>query len=168
MEPQVFKDIELAQLANMVKDYKERAWRLTNLCGSSVEGKVELLYSFSADEELENLRVLVANDEEVPAVSPLYPCAFMFENETHDLYGVRFTGMTLNYEGAFYPTSVPTPMNPASAAAERFLATSEADVADVADVAGASDTDAVGAADEIDEADSTGEAAASGEEDSHG
>lgn len=126
LDPQIFKDIELPQLMERVESYKSRGWRFVNLCGSSVDGKVELLYSFSLGEELENLRFLVANEDVVPAVSPIYGNAFFFENETHDLFGVTFKGITIDFGGTFYPTSVPTPMNPASQAAQDHLAETEA------------------------------------------
>ncbi|MDR2672447.1 MAG: NADH-quinone oxidoreductase subunit C [Coriobacteriales bacterium] len=122
MDPQVFIETDIDQLLPLVTDYHSRGWRFVNICGSSVEGKVELLYSFSSGEELENLRLLVSNDQSVPAVSGLYPNSFFFENETHDLFGVDFKGISLDFGGAFYPTSVPTPMNPASAAARAQFA----------------------------------------------
>ena len=105
--------------------------------------KVEVLCSFVLGEELENLSLLVAADEVVPAVSPLFPSAFLNENETSELFGVKFKGITLDYGGSFYPTSVPTPMNPTSTAALAFLASSDeldADASDTSDVPDASET----------------------------
>lgn len=122
MDPQVFKDSTLEKLGGLIKDYKERDWRFTNLCGSTVDDKVELLYTFSQGEELENVRILIDNDTEVPAVSPVYPVAFYFENEIHDLFGVDFKGITVDFGGEFFETSIPTPMNPLSNEAEQFLA----------------------------------------------
>jgi ech hydrogenase subunit D len=114
MDPQVFIDIELSQLHNRVEDYQSRGWRAVNLCGSSVDGQVELIYSFSDNETLENLRLLVNNDDIVPSISDVYLNTFFFENETHDLFGVKFKGIAIDFAGTFYPTSVPTPMNPLS------------------------------------------------------
>lgn len=123
MDPQVFIEIELGQLASRVDGYKSRGWRLVNVCCSSVEGRTELLYTFSAGEALENLRLLVDSDEKIPAISPLYPNAFFFENEARDLYGIEFEGGILDYGGRFYSPSVPTPMNPSSLQAGEYLAT---------------------------------------------
>ncbi len=129
MDPQVFIPLELGEFLNRVKSYKEKGWRFANLCGSTVGDKVELLCSFSRAAKLENFSILVAKDEVVPAISPLFPSAFFFENETHDLYGVQFADMTLDFGGRFYPTSVPTPMNPYSLKAEAYLANSEGEEA---------------------------------------
>jgi ech hydrogenase subunit D len=121
MDPQVFIDIELAELEGRTKAYKERGWGFANLCGSTVGSEVELLCTFTHGEEMENLRLLVSKEDEVPALSPLFPSAFFFENETKDLFGVQFKGISIDFGGKFYPTSVPTPMNPASLAALQYL-----------------------------------------------
>ena len=125
MASQVFKDISLDQLTERVKSYKERGWRFANLCGSTVGDKVELLCSFAQGEELENLSFFVENGDIVPAVSPLYPSAFLNENETSELFGVKFKGTILDFGGCFYPTSVPTPMNPSSLEAQEYLASQD-------------------------------------------
>ena len=122
MQAQVFKDIPLDQFTSLVEGYKERGWRFANLCGSTVGDKVELLCSFALGEEFENLSVIVGKEDTVFAVSPFFPSAFLNENETHDLYGIAFKGMTLDYGGRFFVTSVPTPMNPGSRQAGEFLA----------------------------------------------
>jgi len=125
MEVPVFNNITLDEFAQSVAGYKERGWRFSNLCGSTVGDKVELLCSFVNGGEVENLSLLVERDEPVAAVSTLFPSAFLYENETHDLFGVKFDGMILDFGGKFYPISVPTPMNPHSSEAEAFLASSE-------------------------------------------
>ncbi|MDR2109467.1 MAG: NADH-quinone oxidoreductase subunit C [Coriobacteriales bacterium] len=148
MNPQVFKDIEPAQMRAEVESYHSRGWRFVQICGSTLPEGVELLYSFSDGEPLENLRMVVDNGSELPSISDLYLNAFFFENETHDLFGVSFKGIAIDFGGEFYTVSVPTPMNPASAQAADFLA---AGAGDTSDVAGSGDNeaapDAAGAAD---------------------
>ena len=46
----------------------------------------------------------------VPSLGELFPCAFMFENEMHDLFGIQVSGMTLDYRGGFYHLHIPQPM----------------------------------------------------------
>jgi ech hydrogenase subunit D len=113
-KPQVFIDIEQSELAGRARDYCERGWRFANLCGSTVEGGVELIYSFSDCLPLENLRFVTDLTQPIDSVSACFPNAFIFENETHDLFGVSFAGISLDFDGAFYTVSVPTPMNPAA------------------------------------------------------
>ena len=46
----------------------------------------------------------------VPSLGTLFPNAFMFENEMHDLFGVVVRGMSLDYHGGFYHLHIPAPM----------------------------------------------------------
>jgi len=117
MDPQVFIDRALPQLHTQTQDYKDKGWRFVNMCGSTIDTGVELLYSFSQGEAFENLRLCVGVDDEVPSISDLYFNSFVFENEAHDLFGVEIKGIAIDFGGNFYATSIPTPMNPHSAAA---------------------------------------------------
>jgi ech hydrogenase subunit D len=116
-KPQVFIDIVHEDLHKKIEEYDARGWRFVNICGSTVEEGVELIYSFSQGLPLENLRFTIDNDTEISSVSDLFPSAFFFENETHDLFGVRFSGISIDFDGEFYTVAVPTPMNPRSAEA---------------------------------------------------
>jgi len=124
MQAPVFIEITLDKLPDKLLAYKEKGWRFANLCGSTVDDKVEILCSFAKDQQLENLSFLVEQGAEIPAVSTLFPSAFLYENETFDLFGIKFDGTILDFGGKFYITSVPTPMNPHSPEAEEFLALS--------------------------------------------
>jgi NADH:ubiquinone oxidoreductase subunit C len=97
---------------------------------SSAEGGgatgVELIYSFSKGLPLENLRFTIDTGTVVPSISDCFPNAFFFENETHDLFGVKFSGISIDFDGEFYTVAVPTPMNPYSSAAREAAATLKA------------------------------------------
>ena len=118
MDPQVFIDIEPSQMRTKVQQYSGRGWRFVNICGSTVSEGVELIYSFSDYASLENLRFVVQNGTHLPSISDLYLSSFFFENETHDLFGVVFDGIAIDFGGTFYAVSVPTPMNPMSSQAK--------------------------------------------------
>jgi hypothetical protein len=121
-KPQVFIDIDPGELHERVEDYDERGWRFVNICGSTVEEGVELIYSFSDGLPMENLRFIIDNETVIPSVSDRFPNAFFFENETHDLFGVRFSNISIDFDGEFYTVAVPTPMNPRSAEAREAAA----------------------------------------------
>jgi hypothetical protein len=121
-KPQVFIDIAAEDMRARIEEYDRRGWRFVNICGSTVEDGVELIYSFSKGLPLENLRFTISNDTTIPSVSDRFPNAFFFENETHDLFGVAFSGISIDFGGEFYTVSVPTPMNPHSAVAHKAVA----------------------------------------------
>jgi ech hydrogenase subunit D len=113
-KPQIFIDITYEELRGKVGEYNAGGWRFVNICGNTVTGGVELIYSFSKSLPLENLRFVIDNDTEISSISDCFPNAFLFENETHDLFGVRFSNISIDFGGEFYTVAVPTPMNPHS------------------------------------------------------
>jgi hypothetical protein len=116
-KPQVFIDIAYEDLPAKIEEYEAKGWRFVNISGNTVDGGVEFIYSFSNGLPLDNLRFTIDNETEIPSVSDRYPNAFFFENETHDLFGVKFSGISIDFDGEFYTVAVPTPMNPRSAEA---------------------------------------------------
>jgi ech hydrogenase subunit D len=41
----------------------------------------------------------------------IYPNAFLYENEIHDLFGVSIKDIALDYHGTLYRTSIKTPFS---------------------------------------------------------
>ena len=57
-----------------------------------------------------NLRLQIpVENARLPSVSGVYFCAFIYENEIHDLFGISFDGLVLDFKGHLYTTAVPTP-----------------------------------------------------------
>ena len=48
-------------------------------------------------------------DSHLPSISPIYGCAILYENEIHDLFNVTADGLTVDFHGNFYKTSVKFP-----------------------------------------------------------
>jgi ech hydrogenase subunit D len=119
-EPQVFIPIELDALPSSVQGYKAGGWRLGQMCATAEEATVELVYTFIKAEAVENLVLHVAEDAVLPSISGVYLEGFFYENEVHDLFGVQFSDVAIDYTGKFYRTSITTPQNPKSTAAVAF------------------------------------------------
>lgn len=97
------------ELIAKVTGFKNADRRLGQICGTRVKGGTELLYSFDKDNTLINLRLMVNDDEAVPSITELYWPAFIYENEIHDLFGVKFNESKLDFEGRFFRLAMPTP-----------------------------------------------------------
>ena len=87
-EPQEIILIGKNELVGIVVQLCAEGYRLVQVGCSTLEAAYELNYSFDKDNRFKNLRVTVAPDEEVPSISMIYPNAFLYENEIHDLFGV--------------------------------------------------------------------------------
>jgi ech hydrogenase subunit D len=104
--------IELATLLDRVTELKQSGYRLVQI-GCTVAEGIELNYSFDKDYDLLNLRLnLAAPDIEIPSISRIYPNAFLYENEMHDLFGINLKDMAVDYKGNFYRLAVKTPFAP--------------------------------------------------------
>ncbi|NLD20023.1 MAG: NADH-quinone oxidoreductase subunit C [Clostridiales bacterium] len=110
---QIFTQVELSQLLSEVKNLKADGYRFVQACATTIEeGKFEIIYSFDKEHELVNLRLNISEGEEVESITGDCWPAFIYENEIHDLFGIKFNHSALDYEGHFFKVVEPTPWNP--------------------------------------------------------
>jgi ech hydrogenase subunit D len=101
--------IPIEELSTKVQEFYAKEYRLVQIGCTKTEG-YELNYSFDQNYHYINLRIILnSTDTPVPSVSDIYGNAFLYENEIHDLFGISFSGLTLDYKGTFYKTSIKTP-----------------------------------------------------------
>ena len=99
--------------AELMKD----GYRLVAVTCTTLADSLELTYSFDKDHSLLNLRVMVPkSDPSVPSITDSYFCAFTYENELQDLFGLKVPGLKLDFGGNFYRKAVPVPFRPAGEA----------------------------------------------------
>lgn len=108
-----FVDIPLSELLTRVQTLKHQGFRFIQLCAETTTAGIDLLYTFY-DETCDNALNLciygINHESEVPSIQGLYFAAFSYENETHDLYGVNFINMQLNFGGNFFNVACDEPM----------------------------------------------------------
>ena len=108
-----FVDIPLSELLTRVQTLKHQGFRFIQLCAETTAAGIDLLYTFY-DETCDNALNLcvygINHDSEVPSIQGLYFAAFSYENEAHDLYGVNFINMQLNFGGNFFNVACDEPM----------------------------------------------------------
>lgn len=109
-EEQTILAVTPGTLVAEVKSRCEQGWRLAQI-GATLLGELyELNYSFDRDLVFRNLRVQIpATALRLPSVSGVYWCAFLYENEIHDLFGITFDGLVLDFKGTLYKTALPAP-----------------------------------------------------------
>lgn len=108
--PQNHVALPVDALLAKVRELRALSWRLVQIGATPAGETLELNYSFDRSGELLNLRVTVpATGARVPSISGVYWCAFIYENELHDLFRVQIDGIAVDYHGKFYRTTVPFP-----------------------------------------------------------
>lgn len=82
---------------------KAEGYRLVTLTGVELDAaSMDLLYHFDRDFQLRHLRLTVGGSTQVPSITPIYFAAFLVENEIQDLFGLRFQGLVIDYDGSLY------------------------------------------------------------------
>lgn len=108
-----FVDLPLEELLTRVQTLKHEGMRFVQMCAETTEQGIDLLYTFY-DETTQNALNLcvygIDKSSRVPSIQGLYFAAFSYENETHDLYGVRFVNMKLDFGGHFFNLATSEPM----------------------------------------------------------
>ena len=110
-EPQEIMPMEKNDLVGMVAQLFAEGYRLVQIGCSTLPSAYELNYSFDKDYRFKNLRITVAPGEEVPSISVIYPNAFLYENEIHDLFGVVIKNINIDYRGTLYRTTIKVPFS---------------------------------------------------------
>lgn len=108
MIEQKLVEINVNELLNKVSEVVKQNYRL--VCISCTAGpEYEITYSFDNDLSLLNFRIKVTEETEIPSITAQYGCAFIYENEIKDLFGLKITQISIDYNGNLYKTAVPTP-----------------------------------------------------------
>ncbi len=115
--------------ANLILDeshkMKHEGYRLMQICATRAEipaadapegeGEAatvpayEIIYTFGMGLLMENLKVTIPQTQDIISITSAYPCAFLYENEMHDLFGVEIRMINLDFRGNLYRTAVKTP-----------------------------------------------------------
>lgn len=108
MVEQTIKEISAGDLLAETVKMKNEGCRLVAITCTNKDG-MELSYSFDKDRELLNLRILTDTETELPSISIIYPYSFLYENEIKELFGVKITGITPDFNDELYKIPVKTP-----------------------------------------------------------
>ena len=110
MAEQTFKPVTAAEIVESAKQYAEKGFRLVQIHCTKTSQEMFLIYTFEKlDLSCENLKMDVKTEDIVPSISGIFFGALLYENETHDLYGIKFSDMLVDYQGTFYETSIKQP-----------------------------------------------------------
>ena len=115
---QTFESIPMEALLERTGEMRKQGYRLVQIGATRLPEFVELTYSFDRESRLVNLRFQVpAAGARVPSITSLYWCAFLYENELHDLFNVQVDGMAVDFHGHLYETTVKFPFGSTKAPA---------------------------------------------------
>ncbi len=106
-----FRTLAMQSLHEDAASRKDEGWRYVQMLAVNNDDSVDLVYSYMKDGLLDNVVIeALPKDAEVPSITDLYLEAFVCENEIHDLFGITFKGLAIDFLGNFYRVSTDVPM----------------------------------------------------------
>ncbi|MCR5094097.1 MAG: NADH-quinone oxidoreductase subunit C [Lachnospiraceae bacterium] len=118
------RDVQAVSILEEAEKYKHEGYRLMQICATrgsigspsdQEEGEqasvpaYEILYTFGMGFRMEQIKVTIPQTDKISSITSAFPCAFLYENEMHDLFGVDVRMMNLDYRGNLYRTAEKTP-----------------------------------------------------------
>lgn len=94
--------VALADLLTAARGLKDEGYRLITCTGVQTGADVTVIYHFDRDYQLRHLRLQVAPGETIPSVSPVFSGAFLAENELQDFFGLKVSGLPIDYHGRLF------------------------------------------------------------------
>ena len=85
-----FIDFTLDDITRVKEEKLADGWRAVQVLCTNCEDGIEILYSYTKDNVMENYIVHgVTKQDTVPSITDAFIGMFPFENEAHDLFGVN-------------------------------------------------------------------------------
>jgi len=111
-EEQTIDSISKADLINKIRTIIEEGYRLVQIGCTRSKDVFVIDYSFDKELKFYGLRLeLPIEQAALPSISDVCFPAFLYENEMHDLFGIKISGICVDYQGKFYRTGKEAPFN---------------------------------------------------------
>lgn len=110
-EEQTITEVTVENLVSEVSKMYDEGYRLIQIGCGKYDDIFEINYSFDKDYRFMNLRLKITEGVVVPSITGVYLCAFIYENEIHDLFGVSIKDIAIDFKGNLIRTSVKNPFN---------------------------------------------------------
>lgn len=106
-----FKSLAASEVHDDAVARRDGGWRYVQMLAVNGEDGVDVIYSYMKDGLLDNVVVeRVARDGKLASITDVFLEAFVCENEIHDLFGIPFEGLKIDFLGNFYRLSTEVPM----------------------------------------------------------
>jgi ech hydrogenase subunit D len=103
--------IDKQGLLDKIRSVYMEGYRIVQI-SCTKENTYQIDYTFDKEYKFLDIRVNIPiEDAKLPSITGIYECAFAYENEIHDLFGIQIDGINLNYQGKFYRINVHAPFN---------------------------------------------------------
>ena len=106
---QTIEEIDSYRVLERAGHLKHLGYRLVEMHCTRLPQATEINYVFDLDGDLVVFRAKVGDEASIPSLTGIYGCAFLYENEMQDLFGIRITDIAVDFKGHFYKLKTQTP-----------------------------------------------------------
>ncbi|MGB9679740.1 MAG: NADH-quinone oxidoreductase subunit C [Thermoanaerobacteraceae bacterium] len=96
------REVALDQIEKESKFYYDNGYRFVTETCLEEESRFKIIYTFEKNYELENFHIFVSPTEDVPSISNIYFAALPVENEIHEMFGLKFKNLALDFQGLLF------------------------------------------------------------------
>ncbi len=113
VEPQEIITIKPSELLEKVTAVEADGYRLVQMhCTRTDKLTVDYTFDDTKNYKFLDYRIeLPLEGAELPSISGIYLAAFIYENELHDLFGIKIDGIAIDFGGKFYRIEEDQPFN---------------------------------------------------------
>ncbi len=105
-------EIEPVSVVERAHHMKSAGYRMVEMHCTRLADATEVNYAFDLAGDFQVFRTRIPDGGTLPSVTGIFSCAFLYENEMQDLFGVRVTDLSVDYKGRFYKLRTATPYHP--------------------------------------------------------
>ncbi|HHW57448.1 MAG TPA: NADH-quinone oxidoreductase subunit C [Clostridia bacterium] len=96
------REVKLEEIEKEAKYYYNNGYRFVTETCLEEESKFRIIYTFEKGYQLYSFHVYISPTEEVPSISKIYFAALPVENEIHEMFGVKFKNLVLDFQGLLF------------------------------------------------------------------
>ncbi len=97
----VHEELTLANQQEKIGALLLRGYRFITMTVVDTGEAFDIFYHFDLDYQMETCRLVLAKGTELPSISGICFAAVIAENEIQDLFGIKVTGLAIDYENHF-------------------------------------------------------------------
>lgn len=93
------REVAVEEIEKTAQYYHDNGYRFVTETCLEEDNKFKIIYTFAKEYELASFHVYVDGTEDVPSISTVYFAALLVENEIHEMFGLNFRNLALDFRG---------------------------------------------------------------------
>lgn len=93
------REVKIDEIEQTARYYHDNGYRFVTETCLEENNKFKIIYTFAKEYDLSSFHVYVDGTDEIPSISTVYFAALLVENEIHEMFGLNFKNLALDFRG---------------------------------------------------------------------